>query len=108
MSVTRNRSNRKRNQARSKAFRQEILGEEIGYDPNYRTVSHLPTTALMRHPGEFEHSGAEVAKMLATGAANMTFRNKDAAGPLKENVGCTVKTIDYIGGLPERHNGGAF
>lgn len=99
---TRNPRKRKAQAARKAASIARNFSEEDAYDPAYRTVSHLPTTALMRHPGEFCHSGAEVAKMLATGQANVVMRNRDAAGPLKEGVGVTVKSLDYIGKLDAR------
>lgn len=96
-----------RRQAQAAQSRMNLLGQEETYHAGYREVSHLPTTRLMRHPGSYEHSGAEVAKMLKTGAASVQLRDRDAAGPLREQVGCTVKTLDYrTPPAPARHQNG--
>lgn len=103
-SKTRNPRKRKAQAAKRSASIARNFSEEDAYSPDYRTVSYVPTSQLVRHPGAFSHSGGEVAKMLATGQANVVLRDKDAAGPLKEQVGCTVKTLDYIGKLDGRGN----
>lgn len=96
-----------RRQAQARQTRMNLLGDEETYHEGYREVSHLPTTRLMRHPGSYEHSGSEVAKMLKTGAASVQMRDRDAAGPLRENVGCTVKPLDYrTPPSPDRHRNG--
>lgn len=103
---TRNKSNAAR-YAKAKrtkriAAEYELFGEELEHAVA-GPVTAAPTSAVYRMVGTGHdgtgHRGAEVAKMLATGQANVTLRNKDAAGPLKESVGLTTQrggATDYL------------
>ncbi|MGH8466961.1 MAG: hypothetical protein ACRER5_22700 [Pseudomonas sp.] len=95
--------------ARKRAAR--MLAEEASFDPTECTHSWVASTKIMRHPGGYAHTGGEVAAMLAKQDADGNTRNpgmgvawkdKDCAGPLKEQVGCTVRSLDYIGRLDGR------
>lgn len=65
--------------------------------------SRVRTSAIMRHPGNYEHSGAEVASLLATKDADGDARNpgmtvasrrsrsghRDVMGPIRGSDGWT-------------------
>lgn len=108
---TRNKSNAKRyRQAQAKRRRQAQATEFAEENAHARHVDRTPapTNALYRMvgTGATGHKGKEVAKLLATGKVRSVRRGgKDAAGPLKEQVGCTLQRggpMDYLERPTER------
>ena len=65
--------------------------------PPTRDGSSIPTHRLMRGAcyGDAQIDERDLAENLATGKLRVAHRGTDAAGPLRENVGLTVTSLDY-------------
>lgn len=59
--------------------------------------SSIPSHRLIRGAcyGDMQIDGRDLAENIATGKLNVARRGTDAAGPLRENVGLTVTSLDY-------------
>lgn len=118
-SKTRNKSNAKRRNARiagqRKATARELFPDELAHahDLEHPRRDPAPTSSIMRMVGTggTGHKGAEIAKLFATGKiASVRRGGRDAAGPLKEDVGLTTQrggALDYRGpgGIPDHMEG---